>query len=65
MTKAMRHSQRTDTITSRYARVVIRVQFPDKFVVQALFRPRETVHALHTFVKQLLSAESTAFQLCK
>ena len=65
MTRALRQSLRTDTVTSRYGRVAIRVQFPDKFVVQALFRPRETVHSLYKFVAQLLADEKTSFHLCK
>ena len=41
MTDAMRKA-RLESRYSKYKRVAIRVYFPDKVVVQALFQPRET-----------------------
>ena len=64
MTKAMRLSQRVEQM-SRYERVAIRLQFPDQQVLQALFRPRETVHALYKFVAQRLARANADFYLCE
>ncbi|CAB1344367.1 unnamed protein product [Coregonus sp. 'balchen'] len=44
MTKALRESQMKDKM-DRYPRVVLRVQFPDRRVLQGFFRPLETVIA--------------------
>lgn len=63
MTKTMRMAQKLDSM-SRYERVAIRVQFPNKLVLQALFRPRETVHALYQFVAKQLQDSNMEFYLC-
>ncbi|XP_062591287.1 tether containing UBX domain for GLUT4-like [Saccostrea cucullata] len=54
---------RLESQYSKYQHVVIRVQFPDKVVLQGLFRPKETVHALHKFVKEYLEDKSQGFYL--
>ena len=41
MTQSMRRA-RLEEVYSQYERVIIRIQFPDKLVLQGLFRPRET-----------------------
>ena len=63
MTKSMRESQRVEHL-SRYERVAIRLQFSDQHVLQALFRPRETVHALYKFVAQNVKDADLDFYLC-
>ena len=41
MTQSLRRA-RLEEEYSQYDRVIIRIQFPDKLVLQGLFRPRET-----------------------
>ena len=64
MTQAMRSAAR-DTHMSKYPRAVVRVQFADKHVLQGLFRPRETVHALYKYVRERLRDDKMQFYLCK
>ena len=46
MTAASRRT-RVEVEMSRYKRVIVRVQFPDRLVMQALFRTTETGRSLH------------------
>ncbi|XP_041696859.2 tether containing UBX domain for GLUT4 isoform X1 [Coregonus clupeaformis] len=62
MTKALRESQMKDKM-DRYPRVVLRVQFPDRRVLQGFFRPLETVAALRHFVKSHLQDPQLPFYL--
>ncbi|XP_064814135.1 tether containing UBX domain for GLUT4 [Oncorhynchus masou masou] len=62
MTKALRESQMKDKM-DRYPRVVLRVQFPDRCVLQGFFRPLETVAALRHFVKSHLQDPQLPFYL--
>ncbi|XP_071107777.1 tether containing UBX domain for GLUT4-like [Haliotis cracherodii] len=62
MTQAMRQA-RLEERYSKYKKVVIRVQFPDKLVLQGMFRPRETVFAVQKFVKEHLQDKTTPFYL--
>ncbi|XP_060074813.1 tether containing UBX domain for GLUT4-like [Ylistrum balloti] len=62
MTQSMRELKQEEKY-SKYQKVVIRVQFPDKLVVQGLFRPKETVFQIHKFVKSLLEDQKTPFYL--
>ncbi len=41
LTQSMRQAQQEEKM-SKYSRVAIRVVFPEKLIVQGLFRPRET-----------------------
>ncbi|XP_033747071.1 tether containing UBX domain for GLUT4-like [Pecten maximus] len=62
ITQSMRELKREEKY-SKYQRVVIRVQFPDKLVLQGLFKPKETVFQVHKFVKSLLEDQKTPFYL--
>ncbi|CAH1793676.1 unnamed protein product [Owenia fusiformis] len=62
MTAAMRQAQNEQKM-SQYNRAVIRIQFPDRVVLQGLFRPRETVFAVEKFVKENLADPSLDFYL--
>ena len=64
MTASMRQACLEEKM-SRYERVVIRVQFADRLVLQGIFRPRETLHNVEKFVKEHLENKSSAFYLCK
>ncbi|OWF56530.1 Tether containing UBX domain for GLUT4 [Mizuhopecten yessoensis] len=62
MTQSMRELKQEEKC-SKYQRGVIRVQFPDKLVVQGLFRPKETVFQMYKFIKSLLEDPKTPFYL--
>ncbi|XP_041073094.1 tether containing UBX domain for GLUT4 isoform X2 [Carcharodon carcharias] len=64
MTKSMRESHMKEK-TERYPKVVVRVQFPDRYVLQGFFRPLETVEALIEFVKMHLMDPEISFYLFK
>ncbi|KAI8741993.1 tether containing UBX domain for GLUT4, partial [Biomphalaria glabrata] len=62
MTKAMKRAQ-TEALYDQYERVVIRVQFPEKLTLQGVFRPRELVSALYSFVQEHLENKKISFYL--
>ncbi|XP_048411358.1 tether containing UBX domain for GLUT4 isoform X3 [Stegostoma tigrinum] len=62
MTKSMRETYIKEK-TERYPKVVLRVQFPDRYVLQGFFRPFETVGALIEFVKSHLIDPAISFYL--
>ncbi|XP_018600971.2 tether containing UBX domain for GLUT4 [Scleropages formosus] len=62
MTKAMRDTQIKEKM-ERYPKVVVRIQFPDRHVLQGFFRPLETVGALKQFVRSHLADPQTSFYL--
>ncbi|XP_041363543.1 tether containing UBX domain for GLUT4-like [Gigantopelta aegis] len=62
MTQAMRQA-RLEEHYAKYDKVVIRIQFPDRVVLQGLFNPRERVHAIYKFVKEYLEEKSSTFYL--
>lgn len=53
MTRAMRQADVEEQL-NKYERTIIRVQFPDRMVLQGVFRPSETVFRLEKFVKDHL-----------
>ncbi|XP_030627545.1 tether containing UBX domain for GLUT4 [Chanos chanos] len=62
MTKALRESQMKEKM-DRYPKVVLRVQFPDRHVLQGFFRPLETVGVLKEFVRKHLEDPQLRFYL--
>ncbi|XP_044202063.1 tether containing UBX domain for GLUT4 [Thunnus albacares] len=62
MTKALRESQIKEKM-DRYPKVVLRVQFPDRHVLQGFFRPLETVGAVKNFVRSHLEDPQLSFYL--
>ncbi|XP_053713999.1 tether containing UBX domain for GLUT4-like isoform X1 [Synchiropus splendidus] len=62
MTKSLREAQMKEKM-ERYPKVVLRVQFPDRHVLQGFFRPMETVGALRHFVKSHLEDPRLNFYL--
>ncbi|XP_011610773.2 tether containing UBX domain for GLUT4 [Takifugu rubripes] len=62
MTKASREAQIKEKM-ERYPRVVLRVQFPDRHILQGFFRPVETVGALRAFVRSHLEDPQLSFYL--
>lgn len=49
---------------NQYGRAVIRVQFPDRTVLQGTFRPLETIRHVHEFIRQFLRRPDSNFYLC-
>ncbi|MBN3313497.1 ASPC1 protein, partial [Atractosteus spatula] len=62
MTRALRESQMKEKM-EKYPKVVVRVQFPDRHVLQGFFRPLETIGALREFVKKHLEDPQLRFYL--
>ncbi|XP_058022986.1 tether containing UBX domain for GLUT4 isoform X2 [Ahaetulla prasina] len=62
MTKAQREAQTKEKL-ERYPKVVLRVYFPDRHILQGFFHPSETVGALRAFVKSLLVNPEIPFYL--
>lgn len=62
MTNALREAQKMEKL-ERYPKVVLRVLFPDRFILQGFFHPEETIRALKDFVKSHLEDSSVPFYL--
>lgn len=62
MTKSLREAQMKEKM-ERYPKVVLRVQFPDRHVLQGFFRPLETVGAVRRFVQSHLEDPQLSFYL--
>ncbi|XP_063149346.1 tether containing UBX domain for GLUT4 isoform X2 [Candoia aspera] len=62
MTKAQREAQMKEKL-ERYPKVVLRVYFPDRHILQGFFHPSETVGALRAFVKSHLADPEIPFYL--
>ncbi|XP_045903477.1 tether containing UBX domain for GLUT4 isoform X2 [Micropterus dolomieu] len=62
MTKSLREAQMKEKM-ERYPKVVLRVQFPDRHVLQGFFRPLETVGAVRHFVQSHLEDPQLSFYL--
>ncbi len=62
MTKAMKELEQ-DKKAMRYSKIVIRIAFKNRLVLQGFFRPKENISALYKFVKENLSEENGANDL--
>lgn len=62
MTKALREAQLKEKL-ERYPKVVLRVVFPDRFILQAFFRVTETIGAVREFVQSHLQEPGIPFYL--
>ncbi|NXO58523.1 ASPC1 protein, partial [Aramus guarauna] len=62
MTKSLRETQLKEKL-ERYPKVVLRVHFPDRHVLQGFFRPSETVGILRDFVRSHLADADLPFYL--
>uniref|UniRef100_T2M5G0 Tether containing UBX domain for GLUT4 n=1 Tax=Hydra vulgaris TaxID=6087 RepID=T2M5G0_HYDVU len=62
MTKAMREKKEMEKISS-IGKIAIRFQFPDKIVVQAFFRPLETVQVLKEFLDSYVSEDILKYEM--
>ncbi|DAA18304.1 TPA: alveolar soft part sarcoma chromosome region, candidate 1-like [Bos taurus] len=62
VTKAFREAQMKEKL-QRYPKVVLRVLFPDRYILQGFFRPSETVGDLRDFVRSHLGNPELPFYL--
>ncbi|XP_053094042.1 tether containing UBX domain for GLUT4 isoform X2 [Pangasianodon hypophthalmus] len=62
MTQSLREAQKKEKM-DRYPKVVLRIQFPDRLVLQGFFRPLETVAVLKQFVRTHLQDPELPFYL--
>ncbi|NWS46487.1 ASPC1 protein, partial [Probosciger aterrimus] len=62
MTKSLREAQLKEKL-QRYPKVVLRVRFPDRYVLQGFFHPSETVGILRAFVRSHLADADLPFYL--
>lgn len=62
MTRAMREV-REEAEMYKYDRVVVRIKFPDRLILQAFFRPMEKVSVVEAFVKSHLEDSNIQFYL--
>ncbi|XP_030151173.1 tether containing UBX domain for GLUT4 isoform X8 [Lynx canadensis] len=62
VTKAFREAQKREKL-ERYPKVVLRVLFPDRYILQGFFRPNETVGDLRDFVRSHLGNPELPFYL--
>ncbi|NWR67771.1 ASPC1 protein, partial [Bucorvus abyssinicus] len=62
MTKSLREAQLKEKL-ERYPKVVLRVHFPDRHVLQGFFCPSETVGTLRNFVRSHLADADLPFYL--
>lgn len=62
MTKALRETQLKEKV-ERYPKVVLRVLFPDRFILQGFFRVTETIGAVREFVQSHLQEPEIPFYL--
>lgn len=68
LTEAQRQldeDKRTLDRLNKYRRTVIRVQFPDQFVLQGLFGPLETIETVKNFIKDYLDDPNCEFIICE
>lgn len=62
--REMEEEQKQLSVLNRYKTVIIRVQFPNRFVLQGTFTPYETVSTVLDFVRLYLTNPDTDFYLC-
>lgn len=68
LTEAQRQLDRDKRILdqlNKYRRTVIRIQFPDQFVLQGLFGPLESIQTVKNFIMNYLDDPSCEFTICK
>lgn len=63
--REMEEEQKQLSVLNRYKAVIIRVQFPNRYVLQGTFTPYETIETVISFVRLYLAAADTDFYLCK
>lgn len=63
--REMEDEQKQLSMLNRYKTVIIRVQFPNRYVLQGTFTPYETIDTVTGFVREYLSNPDIDFYLCE
>lgn len=63
--REMQEEQNQLSKLNRYKAVIIRVQFPNRYVLQGTFTPYETIEKVVDFVRPYLINADIKFHLCK
>lgn len=63
--REMEEEQRQLSMLNRYKTVIIRIQFPNRYVLQGTFTPYETIATVIEFVQSYLANRDIDFYLCK
>lgn len=50
---------------NRYQKTIIRIQFPDRYVLQGSFAPLDTIETVMNFVRSYLVQSNIDFHLCE
>ncbi|XP_076293657.1 tether containing UBX domain for GLUT4 isoform X2 [Lasioglossum baleicum] len=58
-----KHEKEISSKLSKYHKSIIRVQFPDQFVLQGVFQPMETVQMIKDFIKDYLDDPNSDFTI--
>lgn len=63
--REMEDEQKQLSLLNRYKAVIIRIQFPNRYVLQGAFTPYETIETVIEFVRSFLANPDIDFYLCK
>ncbi|XP_076651501.1 tether containing UBX domain for GLUT4 [Halictus rubicundus] len=58
-----KHEKEMSSKLNKYFKSIIRVQFPDQFVLQGVFQPMETVQTIKDFIKDYLDDPNSDFTI--
>lgn len=68
LTAKMREIEESNTILkqmTQYSKTVIRIQFPDRYVLQGTFTPVESIATIMEFIRPYLKDPEMEFYICK
>lgn len=63
--REMEDEQKQLSMLNKYKTVIIRIQFPNRYVLQGTFTPYETIENIMDFVRSYLTKADMDFYLCK
>lgn len=63
--REMEDEQKQLLMLNKYKTVIIRIQFPNRYVLQGTFTPYETIGTITEFVREYLGNPDIDFYLCK
>lgn len=63
--REMEEEQKQLSMLNRYKAAIIRIQFPNRYVLQGTFTPYETIDTVISFVRSYLSNPDIDFYLCE
>lgn len=62
--REMEEEQKQLSLLNRYKTVIIRIQFPNRYVLQGAFTPYDTIDTVIGFVRLYLANPNIDFHLC-